>query len=83
MDSGIMYILSTDDTELCGAVDLLEWRDAIQRLETVTCGNLMKFIVAKSKVLRLGQSNPKHKHKLGDERNDEQPWEEGLGGVGG
>lgn len=45
-------------TQMCGAVDLLEWRDAIQRLETVTCGNLTKFNTAKCKVLHLGQSNP-------------------------
>lgn len=79
MDSGIKHVLSTDGTELCSAVDLLEWGDTIQRLERVTCGNIIKSNMGKCKVLHLGQGNPKHEHRLGDEWNDEQFWKEGLG----
>ncbi|PKU47570.1 rna-directed dna polymerase from mobile element jockey- hypothetical protein [Limosa lapponica baueri] len=47
-----------DDTELCGAVSMLEGRDAIlrdlDRLERWACENLMKFNQAKCKVLHLG-----------------------------
>lgn len=70
MDSGIKYTLSTDNTELCSAVDMLQRRDAIQRLERATCRNTMKFNMAKYKVLHMSQGNPKH--KLRDEWNDEQ-----------
>ncbi|PKU39133.1 rna-directed dna polymerase from mobile element jockey-like [Limosa lapponica baueri] len=49
MDSGIEYTLSKfiDDTKVCGGVDMLEGRDAIQRdldkLERWGYVNLMKF----------------------------------------
>jgi len=60
-----------DDTQLCGAVDPLAGRDAIQknpdRLESWACANLMKFNKAKCKVLHIGQGNPKHKYRLGRE----------------
>ena len=67
MDSGIECTLSKldNDTELCGAVNTLEGRDAIQRdldrLEWWAHANLIKFKKAKCKVLHVGQGNPKHK----------------------
>ncbi|GAB0192435.1 mitochondrial enolase superfamily member 1 [Grus japonensis] len=56
MDSQIKRALSkfANDTKLCGVVNTLEGRDAIQRdldgLERWVCANLMKFNKAKCKV---------------------------------
>lgn len=64
MDSGIESTLSKPaaDTKLCGAVEKLEGRDAMQRvpdkLEMGACANLSNFNEAKCKVLYLGQGNP-------------------------
>ena len=58
-DSRIERTLSkfTDDTKVCGTVDMPEGRDAIQRdvdrLERWACVNLMRFTKAKCKVLHL------------------------------
>jgi len=53
------------DTKLCGEVNMLEGRDAIQgyldRLETWACVNCMNFNMAKCKVPHMGQGNPKRK----------------------
>jgi len=71
MDSRIECTISkfANDTQLCGAINTLEGRDAIQsdvdRLEKWACANLMSFSKAKSKVLPMGWGNPKHKYRLG------------------
>jgi len=68
MDSGIECRVSkiSDDTKLCGVVDMLEGRD-LGRLERWACANLIKFKKAKCKVLHLGRGNPKHKNRLSGE----------------
>ncbi|PKU44185.1 rna-directed dna polymerase from mobile element jockey-like [Limosa lapponica baueri] len=85
MDSGIKCILSkfADNTKLCGAVNTVEGRDAIQRvldrLERWACADLLKFNKAKCKVLHRGQGNPKHKYSLGGKWIKSSPEEKDSG----
>ncbi|GAB0202776.1 mitochondrial enolase superfamily member 1 [Grus japonensis] len=85
MDSGIEGTLSkfANDTKLCGVVDMLEGRYAIQRdldrLERWARANCMKFNKAKCKVLHMGQRNPKHSYRLDREWIESSAEEKDLG----
>ncbi|GAB0176220.1 mitochondrial enolase superfamily member 1 [Grus japonensis] len=80
MDSGIECTLSkfANDTKLCGVVDTLEGRDAIQRdldrLEKWAIANCMKFKKAKCKVLHVVKHN-----RLGREWIESSLEEKDLG----
>ncbi|GAB0204668.1 cAMP-dependent protein kinase inhibitor alpha [Grus japonensis] len=81
MDSGISKF--ANNTKLCGVVNTLEGRDAIQRdldrLEGWARANRLKFNKAKCKVLHMGQCNPKHSYRLGEKWIESSPEEKNLG----
>ena len=80
IDDGIECTLSefADDTKLCGAVDTLEGREAIQRnldrLEKRAHVNLMRFNNAKCRVLHVHRGNPIFK-QTGQNLLDSNPAE--------
>ena len=70
IDDGLecTLIKFADGTKLSGTVDTFEGRDAIQRhlnLKRWASVNLMRFNIAKCKVLHLGWSNLRYVYRLG------------------
>ncbi|GAB0204467.1 cAMP-dependent protein kinase inhibitor alpha [Grus japonensis] len=85
MDSGIKCTLSkfADNTKLCGVVNTLEGRDAVQRdfdrLERWAHVHRMKFNKAKCKVLDMDWGNPKHNYRPCSKWIESSPEEKDLG----